>query len=135
MFLNILQFIYFDISLFFWGAVMSVTLIGIGNVDYGSYKTLKNEYPNQISGLNYKLASLNSKLNQYYNDKSISLDSKEKLIDNVKFEIASLKINISQLDRTFNSKTIQVISHDHLIVIQADGINRPSGSNLVDVYI
>jgi len=114
---------------------MSITLVGVSNLNYGVYKAEKNYYDTQISGLYSKLASLNCKLNEYVNDKSLTLEYRKKLIDNVELEISSLKLNIAQLDRTFTSKIAQVLSHDHLVVIKADGINRPSGNSLVDVYI
>lgn len=114
---------------------MSITLVGVSNVNYGGYKAEKNGYDAQISGLYSKLASLNCKLNGYANDKSLTLEYRKKLIDNVEFEISSLKLNITQLDRTFTSKIEQVLSYDHLVVIKADGINRPSGNSLLDVYI
>lgn len=114
---------------------MSISLVGVSNLNYGSYKTEKIDYHTKISGLYSQIVSLNSKLNEYANDKFLTSEHRKKLVDNVRFEIYSLKLNITQLDRNFTSKIAQVVSHDHLVVIQADGINRPTGNNLVDVYI
>lgn len=114
---------------------MSITFVGVSNVNYGGYKAEKNDYDTQISGLYSKIASLNCKLNEYLNDKSLTLEYRKKLIDNVELEISSLKLNITQLVRTFTLKIEQALSHDHLVIIRADGINRPSGNSLVDVYI
>ncbi|WP_370515541.1 FlxA-like family protein [Pantoea sp. B_10] len=81
------------------------------------------------------MASLNDELKDIAKDKSLTEKQRKDKQETINAQIQLLQAQIQQLQKQEKEKAEQKQEKQEVTAVKADGINRPTDSNQLDVYV